>query len=151
VTAIGDSVMLGAKGALEAKIPGIHVDAAVSRQFGNGIDIIRQLKESGQLSPVVVIGLGTNGTITDGHMAALQQLLADRQRVIFLNLKVPRSWEAGDNAVIQKWVPQFGNAVLVNWNGEGSLHPEFFYGDHIHLNTAGQARYADLVAAQINP
>ena len=44
MTAIGDSVMLGAKGALEAKIPGIHVDAAVSRQFGNGIDIIRQLK-----------------------------------------------------------------------------------------------------------
>jgi len=151
VTAIGDSVMLGAKGALEAKIPGIHVDAAVSRQFGNGIDIIRQLKESGQLSPVVVIGLGTNGTITDGHMAALQQLLADRQRVIFLNLKVPRSWEAGDNAVIQKWVPQFGNAVLINWNGEGSLHPEFFYEDHIHLNTAGRTRYADLIAAQINP
>jgi len=84
-------------------------------------------------------------------MAALQQLLADRQRVIFLNLKVPRTWEAGDNAVIQAWVPRFGNAVLVNWNGEGSVHPEFFYGDHIHLNPAGQARYADLVAAQINP
>jgi lysophospholipase L1-like esterase len=151
VTAIGDSVMLGAKGALEAKIPGIHVDAAVSRQFGNGIDIIRQLKESGQLSPVVVIGLGTNGTITDGHMAALQPLLADRQRVIFLNLKVPRSWEAGDNAVIQEWVPKFGNAVLINWNGEGSLHPEYFYEDHIHLNTAGRTRYADLIAAQINP
>ena len=151
MTAIGDSVMLGAKGALETKIPGIRVDAAVSRQFGNGIDVIRQLKETGQLSPVVVIGLGTNGTITDGHMAALQPLLADRQRVIFINLKVPRPWEAGDNAVIQKWVPQFGNAVLINWNGEGSLHPEFFYEDHIHLNTAGRTRYADLVAAQINP
>ena len=50
MTAIGDSVMLGAKGALEAKIPGIHVDAAVSRQFGNGIDLIRQLKDAGQLS-----------------------------------------------------------------------------------------------------
>jgi peptidoglycan/LPS O-acetylase OafA/YrhL/lysophospholipase L1-like esterase len=151
VTAIGDSVMLGAAGALQAKIPGIHVDAAVSRQFGTGIDLIRQLKAAGQLSPVVVIHLGTNGTITDGHMQALKDLLADRQRVIFVNLKVPRSWEAGDNAVIQKWVPLFGNAVLVNWNGEGSLHPEYFYSDHIHLNDAGRARYADLVAAQINP
>ena len=151
VTAIGDSVMLGAKGALEAKIPGIHVDAAVSRQFGNGLDLIRQLKDSGQLSPVVVIHLGTNGVITDEHMAALQPLLADRQRVIFVNLKVPRSWEAGDNDVIQRWVPKFGNAILINWNGEGSNHPEFFYSDHIHLNPAGQARYADLIAAQINP
>jgi peptidoglycan/LPS O-acetylase OafA/YrhL len=151
VTAIGDSVMLGAKGALEAKIPGIRVDATVSRQFGNGIDLIRQLKESGQLSPVVVVHLGTNGTITDGHMEALLPLLSDRQRVVFINLKVPRSWEAGDNDVIQRYVPRFGNAVLINWNGEGSLHPEYFYGDHIHLNTAGRARYAELIAAQINP
>jgi hypothetical protein len=99
----------------------------------------------------VVIHLGTNGVITDGHMEALKALLSDRQRVIFLNLKVPRSWEAGDNDVIQRWVPQFGNAVLINWNGEGSLHPEYFYGDHIHVNTDGQLHYADLVAAQINP
>ena len=151
VTAIGDSVMLGAKGALEAKIPGIHVDAAVSRQFGNGLDLIRQLKDAGQLSPVVVIHLGTNGRITDDQMAALQPLLADRQRVIFLNVFVPRSWQNSDNDVIQRWVPKLGNAVLINWNGEGSTHPEFFYPDHIHVKTDGQARYADLVAAQINP
>jgi peptidoglycan/LPS O-acetylase OafA/YrhL/lysophospholipase L1-like esterase len=151
VTAIGDSVMLGAKGALEAKIPGIQVNAAVSRQFGTAIDIIEQLKAAGQLSPVVVIHLGTNGVITDGHMQRLKDLLADRQRVIFLNTFVPRSWQNGDNDVIQRWVPQFGNAVLVNWNGEGSLHPEYFYSDHIHVNPAGQQRYADLIAAQINP
>jgi peptidoglycan/LPS O-acetylase OafA/YrhL len=151
VTAIGDSVMLGAKGALEAKIPGIQVNAAVSRQFGTAIDIIEQLKAAGQLSPVVVVHLGTNGTITDGHMQRLKDLLADRQRVIFLNTFVPRSWQKTDNDELQKWIPQFGNAVLVNWNGEGSLHPEFFYSDHIHVNPTGQQRYADLIAAQINP
>ncbi|MGZ4711389.1 MAG: acyltransferase family protein [Acidimicrobiia bacterium] len=151
VTAIGDSVMLGAKGALETKIPGIHVDAAVSRQFGTAIDVIEALKSQGQLGQVVVIHLGTNGVITDGHMQRLKDLLADRQRVIFVNLFVPRSWQNGDNDVIQRWVPQFGNAILINWNGEGSLHPEYFYSDHIHLNTAGRERYADLIAAQINP
>ncbi len=151
VTAIGDSVMKGAQNALQQKIPGIHVDATISRQFGTAIDIIRALKDSGQLSPVVIIHLGTNGRIVKEQMEALKILLADRQRVIFLNVKVPRSWEAGDNDVIQQWVPQFGNAVLVNWNGEGSLHPEYFYGDHIHLNPDGQIRYADLVASQLNP
>lgn len=151
VTAIGDSVMQGAAAALVQKIPGIHVDAVKNRQFGSAIDLIRALKDSGQLSPVVVIHLGTNGVITDGHMEALQPLLADRQRVIFLNLKVPRSWEPGDNDVIQRWVPKFGNAVLINWNGEGALHPEFFYSDGTHVNGTGMIRYADLVAAQINP
>jgi peptidoglycan/LPS O-acetylase OafA/YrhL len=151
VTAIGDSVMLGAKGALETKIPGIHVDAAISRQFGTVIDIVRALKASGQLSPVVVIHLGTNGRIVDDQMAALQPLLADRQRVIFLNVFVPRSWQNGDNDVINRWVPKFGNAVLINWNGEGSTHLDDFYPDHIHVKPNGQARYADLVAAEINP
>jgi peptidoglycan/LPS O-acetylase OafA/YrhL len=151
VTAIGDSVMLGAKGALEARIPNITVDATVSRQFGHGIDLVRQLKESGRLAPVVVIHLGTNGVITDGHMQAMKDLLADRQRVIFLNLFVPRPWQNQDNDVLQRWIPQFGNAVLINWNGEGSTHPEMFYGDRIHVKADGQIRYADLVAAQINP
>lgn len=150
VTAIGDSVMLGAKGALEAAVPGIHVDAEKSRQFGNGIDIVRALKDSGQLGDVVVIHLGTNGRITDEQMAALKPLLEDRKRVVFLNVFVPRSWQNGDNDVIQRWVPQFGNAMLVNWNGEGSTHPEMFYGDHIHVDTNGQIRYADLVAQAIN-
>ncbi len=151
VTAIGDSVMLGAQGALEAKIPGIHVDAIKSRQFGSVIDLVRALKDSNQLSPVVVIHLGTNGRIVDDQMAALQPLLADRQRVIFLNVKAPRSWEGEDNDTIQRWVPKFANAVLINWNGEGSLHPEYFFGDGIHVKTDGQIHYADLIASQINP
>ena len=84
-------------------------------------------------------------------MDALKILLGDRQRVVFLNVKVPRSWEAGDNDVLQRKIPEFGNAVLINWNGEGSLHPEFFYGDGIHVNGSGMIHYADLVASQINP
>ena len=151
VTAIGDSVMQGAQSALQEKIPGIHVDAVKSRQFGTAIDLIRSLKDTGQLGPVVVIHLGTNGRIVNEQMDALKILLGDRQRVIFLNVKVPRSWEAGDNDVLQRKIPEFGNAVLINWNGEGSLHPEFFYGDGIHVNGTGMIHYADLVASQINP
>lgn len=62
---------------------------------------------------------------------------------------MPRPWEATDNDVIQRWVPKFANAVLINWNGEGSLHPELFYGDGIHVKAEGQIKYAELVAAQI--
>lgn len=151
VTAIGDSVMKGAEAALREKIPGIHVDAAISRQFGHSIDIIRALKDAGQLGQVVVIHLGTNGRITNEHMDALKPLLADRQRVIFLNVKVPRSWEASDNEVLQRKIPEFENAVLINWNGEATLHPDLFYGDRIHVNGTGTIHYANLVAAQINP
>ena len=150
VLAIGDSVMLGTQAALEQKIPGIRVDALKSRQFGSSIDIIRALKDAGQLSPVVVVHLGTNGRIVDEHMAALKPLLEDRQRVIFVNVAVDRSWTAGNNDVIQRWVPQMANSVLINWNGEVALHPEYLV-DRVHMNTDGKIRYADLVAAQVNP
>jgi peptidoglycan/LPS O-acetylase OafA/YrhL len=149
VTAVGDSVMLGAKGALEAKIPGIQVNADVSRQFGHGIDVIRALKETGQLGDVVVVHLGTNGTVTDGHLEALKPLLQDRRKVIFLNVFADRSWTRGDNEVLDRKIPEFGNAVVVNWNGYGSQHPEVFYGDRIHVRPEGQLQYADLVAQQI--
>ena len=45
VTAIGDSVMLDAQPALEADIPGIDVEAAVSRQWDAGIALAQQLSQ----------------------------------------------------------------------------------------------------------
>lgn len=39
VIGIGDSVMLGAQGALQTTIPGMVVDAVVSRQFANAIPV----------------------------------------------------------------------------------------------------------------
>ena len=47
VVAIGDSVMLGAKGALEARMPGITVDAAVNRQVKAGADIAASMHSQG--------------------------------------------------------------------------------------------------------
>ena len=47
VIAIGDSVMLGAKAALEQRMPGIYVDAAVSRQVKGGAELAAALKAQG--------------------------------------------------------------------------------------------------------
>jgi peptidoglycan/LPS O-acetylase OafA/YrhL len=153
VTAIGDSVMLGAKTALEQRLGSVVVNAQVSRQFGTAIDIIRLLKQANQLSEVVVVHMGTNGVITQGHMDAIMDLLKDRKRVVFLNLKVPRRWEQIDNDVLASNVPKYPNAVLIDWHTFGNAHPEFFYEDGIHLRPDGARAYADLIAQQtsVNP
>ena len=62
--AIGDSVMLGAKGALEARMPGIYVDAAVNRQVKAGADLAATLKAQGAIGRAAVVHLGTNGVTT---------------------------------------------------------------------------------------
>ena len=65
VVAIGDSVMLGARRALETRFgPKTLVDAKVSRQLTAAIDIVRGLAEEDRLGDVLVIHMGTNGPFT---------------------------------------------------------------------------------------
>jgi peptidoglycan/LPS O-acetylase OafA/YrhL len=153
ITAIGDSVMLGAKTALEQRLGSVRVDAAVSRQFGTAIDIIRSWHDNNILSDTVVVHMGTNGIITQGHIDAIMDILKDRKRVVFLNLKVPRRWEQPDNDVLSANIPKYKNAVLIDWNSVASAHPEWFYDDGFHLRPDGQRAYADLIAQQtpVNP
>ncbi len=152
VFAIGDSVMLGAISAFQQRFgPEIAVDAAVSRQFGTAIDILRGLKSSGRLAETVVVHLGTNGVITQGHMDAIMDILKDRKRVVFVNLKVPRRWEQIDNDVIASNVAKYPNTVLLDWHNLGGAHPEYFYEDGIHLRPVGARAYAELIKQQTDP
>jgi hypothetical protein len=151
VTLIGDSVMVGAETALVQDLGPVRIDAAVNRQFGTAIDILRALKAAGLLSDTVVVHMGTNGVITQGHMDAIMDILKDRKRVVFLNLKVPRSWEGIDNDVLASNVAKYPNMKLIDWHTIGNAHPEYFYEDGIHLNPTGQRAYAALIQQQTAP
>ena len=61
VLLIGDSVMLGARDALERDFPGARVNAGVSRQFRDAIPILQAAREAGALPRIVVVHMGTNG------------------------------------------------------------------------------------------
>ncbi|HEY3724216.1 MAG TPA: acyltransferase family protein [Acidimicrobiia bacterium] len=151
VTLIGDSVMVGAANALQQALGPVRIDAAVNRQFGTAIDILNAIKASGQLSDTVVVHMGTNGVITQGHMDAIMNILKDRKRVVFVNLKVPRRWEQIDNDVLAANVAKYPNAKLIDWHTIGNAHPEYFYQDGIHLNPTGQRAYAALIQQQTSP
>jgi hypothetical protein len=148
ITLVGDSVMVGAANALVQALGPVNIDAAVNRQFGQAIDILRAYKEQGKLSDTVVVHMGTNGVITQGHMDAIYQILGDRKRVVFVNLKVPRRWEQGDNDVIAANVAKHPNSVLIDWHNIGGAHPEYFYEDGIHLRPDGARAYAELIRQQ---
>jgi uncharacterized protein DUF4214 len=144
VVAVGDSVMLGAAEALRGSIAGVVVDAAVSRQFGTGVEILGSLRDSGQLSGTVVVHLGTNGSIGAETCDALMGVLAGR-RVVLVTLHVPRSWEAGNNAVLRDCAVRHG-AGIADWKSIAG-RPGQLAGDGYHLTAAGAAVYANLVAS----
>ena len=81
-------------------------------------------------------------------MDAIMDVLKDRKRVVFVNLKVPRRWEQPDNDVLAANVAKYPNAVLIDWHNVGGAHPEYFYEDGIHLRPDGARAYAELIAQQ---
>jgi lysophospholipase L1-like esterase len=146
VTAVGDSIMLDIQSDLQADIPGAQVDGLVSRQFEAGISVVQADRADGTLGSVLVVELGTNGTVTASDFNAMMQAAAGVKRVVFVNIDVDRPWEAGDNAVLAAGVAQYpGVAVLANWNALSSGHPEWFTPDGVHLEPAGAAAMAALI------
>ncbi|HEU5423509.1 MAG TPA: acyltransferase family protein, partial [Nitrolancea sp.] len=150
VTALGDSVMVGAADALRQVIPNIGIDAVEGRQADELIAVARQLRDEGRLGDVVVVHLGSNGGVAPDQFDTLLRLLQGVPRVIVLNAKVPREWEAPNNAVIARGVARYPNAELLDWHRASSDHPEFFYDDGSHLRPDGAAFYAHLIASAID-
>ncbi|MDQ3863392.1 MAG: hypothetical protein M3317_07820, partial [Actinomycetota bacterium] len=150
VSAIGDSVMLGAVSGLQKDIRGLTVvDAEVGLQVYDAIDILKSRRASGQLGDVVIVHLGNNGTFTKGEFDQIMHILSGVDRVVFVNLKVPRPWEEPNNEVIAEGVKRYPKAVLVDWHSASVNHPEYFYGDGYHLRPEAQKIYADLVSSYL--
>ncbi|CAB5039103.1 unannotated protein [freshwater metagenome] len=150
VTSIGDSVMLGARSTLKKVLPGLAVDAAVSRFPGGFLGPMRRYEKKGALSPVVVIHPGTNGTLTESMMRTILNIVATHPRVVVVNNNMPRSWRDSNNDAIWNVVPEYPNTVVANWRGASKDHPEYFVSDHVHLTLKGARAYAALIKQAIN-
>jgi len=147
VTAVGDSVMLGANRAVvDALGPNLlNLNASVSRQFPAAISVVTLLKAAGSLGDEVVVHMGTNGTVSDGQFDDMMRVLAGAKRVVFINAKVPRPWEQQVNDTLAAGVRRYPNTVLIDWHTIGNQHPEYFAADGIHLEASGAQAYAQLI------
>jgi peptidoglycan/LPS O-acetylase OafA/YrhL len=151
VLAVGDSVMLGARQALEDLIPGIQVNAVVSRQFDEVARIIARLKTETKLPPIVVVHTGDNGDIEEDRFIEMMENLKDCKRVVIFNVRVPRIWKKRNNQIIAEFVPDYPNVVFVDWDNQSSeRRSEIFGKDGIHIKNIRAARfYANLVKQAI--
>lgn len=148
VTAVGDSIMLDIQPYLAFDLPGATVDGVVSRQFETGIGVVAAHRADGTLGNVLIVELGTNGAVTPADFDAMMAAAAGVKRVVFVNVDVPRPWEAADNAVLAAGVARYpGVAVLADWYALSSGHPAWFTPDQVHLEPAGTQALAQLVAS----
>jgi len=149
VTAIGDSVMIGAGVELDRLICNIEVDAAQSRAVHVAIAVLREQQAAGALGETVIIHIGNNGVFYSSQFDEMMEILAGARRVVFINVKVPREYQGPNNAVIAEGVKRYKNAVLVDWYGASARRPELFWSDGMHLRPEGARLYAEMAAKAI--
>jgi lysophospholipase L1-like esterase len=149
VTAIGDSVMLSAAVQLQSALPGIVIDAQVSRQVSVGLSRVQQLAADGALRPIVVFALGTNGTFAASQMRALIATIGPHRKLVLVNTYEARSWQSGDNQVIAAAAHRHANVVLANWFATIKHRTGLLWSDGVHPQPAGARLYAHVVAAAV--
>jgi hypothetical protein len=141
--------MIDAEGPLETDLPGIDVDAAVSRQWSTGVAVVASMRANGDLPPRVVIDLGTNGPISNGDFREMMAQLSGCARVVFVTVHLDRSWQDEVNGVLRSQAPGYPNAVIADWATLAAQHPEWFYSDgtHLPIGGPGASALASLVAS----
>ena len=140
--------MLDAAPNLRRLVPGIAIDAAVSRHVEQGIAEMQRLISSGALGSSVVIALGTNGGFSSAELNQIMAIAAGRHLVMITNHCPYCSWIGANNAVIQAGCTADRNCTVADWNALADANPWWFGADGVHMaigGVGGQA-YAEMVA-----
>jgi lysophospholipase L1-like esterase len=129
----------------------VDLDAEAGRSASAVVDVLRQRAGANRIGSVVVLQIGDNGALRADRLDEAFDLLQSIgvKRIVVVNLRVPRAWEAPNNALLSGLVSRHSNAVLVDWNRASAGHPEYLYDDQIHLTPEGAALYASLIADAI--
>lgn len=142
--AIGDSPMLLALPNLAAE--GYRANARGCRQFPEGLGVIRELKHEDHLPKLVVIALGSNGSITRNNVHDALDLLGKKRT---LGLVTPRETGGGSSSdadVVRSEAKKHKNRiVLLDWVEYASGHSSWFQADGLHLTFDGAEAFADLL------
>ena len=141
--------MLASAVQLAAALPGISIDAQVSRQVSAGLPIVARLAAAGTLRPVVVFALGTNGAFTAQQMRQLIRAVGPHRDLVLVNTYEARPWEAGVNRVIAAAARRYPNVVMANWFAAIEHRTSLLWPDEVHPQPSGARLYARVVAAAI--
>jgi hypothetical protein len=122
---------------LQAAYPGIQIDATVSRQMWTAPDILRGLRDAGALRPVVVVALGTNGSVGDDTLAAIRDVIGPERELVLVTAQAPRGWIPGVNQKLAAFAWQYRNVELADWYAAIQPHLGELARDQVHFGHIG--------------
>jgi hypothetical protein len=142
--AVGDSVMLGAIEPIRRA--GFEVDVAGCRLWSQGLELLKERARGGTLPDLVVIGLGTNWTVSNDDIRAALDVVGP-ERV--LGLVTPRELggePSTDQVMIRQAAERWPEQVeVIDWAAASDGKDAWVYDDGVHLRPAGARALARLM------
>ncbi len=142
--AIGDSPMLLALPDLAQE--GYRANARGCRQWAEGLALVRKLRNEDKLPKLVVVALGSNGSVTKGNIREALDLVGKKR---MLGLVTPRESGGGSSSdadVVRSQAKKHKNrTVLIDWVKASAGHPAWFQPDGLHLTFDGAEAFARLL------
>ena len=132
VYAIGDSVMLAAAPWLQEKLPGIVIDAEVSRSMYVGPDLVQAAVDSGQMRPILVLGLATNGDVDREDLEEVLDIIGPERLLVVVNGQAPRDWIPIGNSVLADFARDEREVELANWHAAIADRINELASDEVH-------------------
>ncbi|WP_298075460.1 acyltransferase family protein [uncultured Corynebacterium sp.] len=142
ITAVGDSVMLAASEALNTNFPGIYIDADVSRHYTAGMDVLRQLNDSGKLRKNVFLSFGTNGPAFPDQLEEMINLIGPDRQIFMAMPYGDREWMAQSRQDVLDAAKAHDNVYIADWCGHAQSHQDLLFEDGVHPMPEGAQEYA---------
>lgn len=143
VTGIGDSVLLMGAPQLYKQFPKGYFDGKVSRSIASSKTLVNDLKSSGKLSDIVIIGLSTNGMFSTNRTKEFIEMFEGRE-IFWIN-----NHNGDDKTFNQKFeelAKDYPNIHIIDWDKAANEHPDWIYKDGIHpREKTGAKLYAQIV------
>ena len=116
IVALGDSVMIGAKNKLAARLgPGFSMSAEVGRQADEFVAIAQRLKRQGHRPDAMIIQMGNNGPLYSDEMRALRKATSEVGELFLVDDHAPVSWVGESNHALAEAADDWPHTSLIDW------------------------------------
>ena len=142
---VGDSVTVPAGDFLGEQ--GFAVDAVACRTFAQGLQV---MAARATLPDLVVMALGTNGTVSGAELDQALELVGPFARLM---LVVGRDVGGGvdpDGRLMRAFAEAHADQVsIIDWSAYSSGHNDWFAPDKLHLTTPGAQGFAQMIGEAV--
>ncbi len=143
IDAFGDSMLVGAKQAMEYYFPGVRLDARSNRRWTEAPALVA--RRGAGLRRAVVLAFGTNfGTDEKAVRRTIEAAGPDRM-VVVVTVHGPYSRAESDNRALRAVVAGYDNVVLADWDTALADTRGMLQSDGIHPSITGAHLYSATV------